>query len=293
MFGNPRRWLALCAALLLCGSATGAGEAPVRVFEWTIDAPWFGGFSGIEISDDGAFILTVGDRGVILAASLQREKGLITAIDVDYAGLLKDHKGRDLQGYWTDPEGIAARDNSEFCLAFEGIARVVCHETPETDARMLPRPHAFRALPSNRSLEALAVDDDGRLIALAEHVDDSGRIPFFVWTDEAWSIGSSVAASDGYIPVGADIGPDGRFYILERALRMVGFQSRLRRWDYADGAVSGTGDIVWESSKGSHDNLEGVALWKKPSGQIWATMISDDNFRFFQRTEIVEIPVPD
>lgn len=40
-----------------------------------------------------------------------------------------------------------------------------------------------------------------------------------------------------------------------------------------------------------HDNLEGISVWQDPDGRIRLTMISDDNFMVFQRTEIVEYAV--
>ena len=41
-----------------------------------------------------------------------------------------------------------------------------------------------------------------------------------------------------------------------------------------------------------HDNLEGLAVTRAATGQIRLTMISDDNFNPFQRSEIVEYLLP-
>jgi hypothetical protein len=42
----------------------------------------------------------------------------------------------------------------------------------------------------------------------------------------------------------------------------------------------------------THDNLEGIAVWRDAEGFIRLTMISDDNGRApFQRTEFVEYRV--
>jgi hypothetical protein len=43
---------------------------------------------------------------------------------------------------------------------------------------------------------------------------------------------------------------------------------------------------------GIHDNLEGLAVWRDELDRIRLTMISDDNFRLVQRTEIVEYVLP-
>ena len=45
------------------------------------------------------------------------------------------------------------------------------------------------------------------------------------------------------------------------------------------------------SAAGEHDNLEGIAVWRDRNGDIRITMISDDNYRAFQRTEFVEYRV--
>jgi len=43
----------------------------------------------------------------------------------------------------------------------------------------------------------------------------------------------------------------------------------------------------------THDNLEGVSVWRDADGALRATLVSDDNFRFLQQTEIVEYLLPD
>ena len=42
----------------------------------------------------------------------------------------------------------------------------------------------------------------------------------------------------------------------------------------------------------AHDNLEGISVWQDEQG-LRMTLISDDNFRAFQRTEIVEYRLTD
>jgi hypothetical protein len=91
--------------------------------------------------------------------------------------------------------------------------------------------------------------------------------------------------------VDADFGPDGRFYLLERDLTLLGFRSRLRRWDIT---AEGPGNEVtlFQTAAGTHDNLEGLSIWRDSTGGLRATMISDDNFLPLQRTELVEYALP-
>jgi hypothetical protein len=53
------------------------------------------------------------------------------------------------------------------------------------------------------------------------------------------------------------------------------------------------GEILLETPVGLYDNLEGVSIWRDDAGHLTATMVSDDNFAFFLRSEIVEYRLPD
>ena len=91
---------------------------------------------------------------------------------------------------------------------------------------------------------------------------------------------------------GADTGPDGRLYVLEREFaKWRGFATRVRSFAYgADGLTDE--QLVLQTPIGQHDNLEGLAVWQDDTGAIRLTMVSDDNFFVFQRTEFVEYRLP-
>ena len=77
-------------------------------------------------------------------------------------------------------------------------------------------------------------------------------------------------------------------YVLERSFNGLAFGSRVRRF----GLDGSGGETLVETQTGTRDNLEGIAVWRDETGLI-VTMISDDNFNWFQRTEIVEYRLPD
>ena len=57
--------------------------------------------------------------------------------------------------------------------------------------------------------------------------------------------------------------------------------------------LDGSGEkTLLTTATGTFDNLEGIAVWADGSG-LRATMISDDNLRFFQQTQIVDYRLPD
>jgi hypothetical protein len=141
---------------------------------------------------------------------------------------------------------------------------------------------------NNSSLEALAIGPDGALYTLPER-SGAPRRPYRVHRfDGEWSVYGRIRRIDDFLPVGADIGPDGRFYLLERMfLGVFGFATKVRRFDMSPQGFTNETELL-RTKAGTHDNLEGLAVWQDEAGVIRLTMISDDNFQFFQKTEFVE-----
>ena len=150
-------------------------------------------------------------------------------------------------------------------------------------------PNWVRHLQDNSALEALAIDAQGVLYAVPER---SGRLdrPFPVWRRKQgeWDSKLRISRSNGFLVVGADFGPDGRLYVLERFFNGVSaFATRVRSFEVSEEALSDE-QVLLTTTVGTHDNLEGISVWQNEAGNIRVTMISDDNFRFLQRTEFVE-----
>jgi len=153
----------------------------------------------------------------------------------------------------------------------------------------LPRHPDFKKMQNNSSLEALAIGPDGAFYTIPER---SGGLetpfPVYRYSNGAWTKPFVIPRRGPYLVVGADFGPDGRFYLLERAFNSIfGFQTRVRRFSVEGKRISNE-EILVESPSGRHDNLEGLAVWQDGAGDIRLTMISDDNFRILQSTEFVE-----
>lgn len=141
---------------------------------------------------------------------------------------------------------------------------------------------------ANSSLEALAIDHRGWLYTLPERSGQLTRpFPVYRFDGTRWAQPFSIPRSGGFLPVGADFGPDGKLYLLEREFSGFGFRSRVRRFAVSETGI-GPGETLLSSALARHDNLEGIAVTRTGTGEIRLTMISDDNFRVFQRTEIVE-----
>lgn len=287
--------LAITACLCLAATGLASGEARTRllgVYGWDMTANWFGGFSAIAMDADGAGFLALTDRSYLVRATMRREGGRIAGVTAEWATPLQSSAGRSLTGRIHDSEGLALAPDGSFYVSFEGVHRVVHYPAPDHPARVLTGRRLFRGLGLNKSLEALARDADGTLYALPEGRDAKGAIPVFRGTGGNWSVAFTLPARGGFLPVGADFGPDGRFYLLERDFTLLGFRSRLRRWEITTDGPAGETTLL-QTAAGSHDNLEGISVWRGHDGRLRATMIADDNFRAFQRTELVEYALPE
>ncbi|WP_236638042.1 esterase-like activity of phytase family protein [Mangrovicoccus ximenensis] len=284
------------AALAAAALAFGAGPAAaapkldhVGNFVWK--NPEATGLSGIEVSDDGNTFITISDRGSRIDGNFRREDGRIAAVIARPAVPLRKRNGEPATENAMDAEGLACRvvELGAACnVSFEIIHRVVHFDGPDAAARNWPRPEAFRELQRNSGLEALALDPQNRLVAIPERSGALDR-PFPVYRLEngAWTVPFTLRRDPPFLPVGADFGPDGKLYVLERHFTGFAFQSRVRRLTL-DGDRVAKEETLMSTFPFQHDNLEGIAVWREPGGAIRLTMISDDNENVFQRTEIAE-----
>jgi hypothetical protein len=255
---------------------------------WRENTEGFGGFSSLELSADGESFVSTSDKGSIAGGLIVRRSGRIVGVADAVFEVLRGEGGRVNQHYETDAEGLAiAKDGSRY-ISYEGL-HLILKFSPNGQITRIPQPSAFRSFQRNSSLEALAIDEDGALITMPER---SGRLdrPFPVWRfrNGKWDQKLTLTRSGGFLTVGADFGPDGRLYILERNFNgLSGFASRVRSFEVSENALRDEKTLL-QTTFGTHDNLEGIAVWRTSEGNIRVTMISDDNFRLFQRTELVE-----
>jgi hypothetical protein len=283
---------ALTAALLAVAPALAA--APERAtlvgrYTWSSDAGWFGGFSAIEVSDDGDSFLALSDRGSLVSGRLVRDEGRITGTRAWRMEPLLGPRGRALAPLDRDSEGLARAPDGSFYVSFEGRARVVHYAAPGAEGRELPIPRDFVGLQGNSALEALAIDGQGRLYTLPER---SGRInrpfPVYRWDGAAWTSPFAITRQGDFLVVAADFGPDGRLYVLERDFTgLFGFRSRIRAFDPRGDKVQ-PGETVLETPTGRFGNLEGLSVRPDPQGGLRLTLVADDNFSALLSTEIVE-----
>ncbi len=291
-------------AILVLTTLTGAALAdPVAVLDsrytWPQNVQWFGGFSGFEILPDGVSIWVVSDAGFGADARILRdEDGHIIGAEGYKSQWLQKPDGTVVEGIENDAEGLALAPDGSLYVSFEGKHRIwrYAHVDPDFWAwagSELIEPHKdFKGLQNNSSLEALAVAPDGAILTIPERSGVLTRpFPVYRYRDGAWDTKLSVPRKPPYLVSGADFGPDGKLYVLERHLNGIfGFQTRVRRFDYGEDTLTNEVTLI-ESRTGQHDNLEGIGVWRGADGDIRITMLSDNNFKSFQRTELVEYRV--
>lgn len=300
MPSRPRLQLgfALAVLIFLTASAVATALDPANYlgsYRWPSRGDALhGGVSGLVVSPDGQSFVAVSDRAAVTIGRFVRENGVITGLRTEKFRTLKDPAGRKLEDINVDAEGLARLPNGQLIVSFEGRGRVGKLD-PETGiVTELPIPRQFRDLQLNSGLEALATDPEGRLLAIPERSGVLTR-PFPVYRRDGatWSVPYDVRRDGGpFLVVGADIGPDDRLYVLERHyLQWRGFASRVRSFALGPKGLSDE-TLVLETRIGRHDNLEAISVWQDAAGAIRLTMVSDDNFNPFQRTEFVEYQIP-
>ncbi|GHC57058.1 esterase-like activity of phytase family protein [Neogemmobacter tilapiae] len=257
---------------------------------WRSDDPLMGGMSALDLTTDGVSFVALSDRGAVTHGILERDAmGALLGIRAAPLQKLLGRGQAILPKGRADSEGLAVADDGSFYVSFEGATRVLHYVDMQAEPINLPRPDAFKRYSRNASLEALAIASDGSLYTLPEDV--KGDFPLWHFAEGVWSQDVFIARQGDFLPVAADFGPDGWLYILERNFQGIsGFASRVRRFDPL---IGGMGETVMQSRLGQHDNLEGLAVWRDQDGFIRLTMIADDNFRFFQSTEIAEYRLSD
>lgn len=255
-------------------------------------AAGFGGFSGIVVQDRGQRLTVISDRGRIATGRITRHNGRIGGVALDPLLPLRDTRGKPVTGAKADAEGLAIRPDGRLFISFEGYARVWTYARVGGEAAWLPRAEAFKSLNNNSSLEALAIDGRGWLYTIPEVSPGAGKpFPVYRYRNGTWDQPFSIPRRGRYLMTDADVGPDGRLYVLERDLTIInGFSSRVRRFDLSPDGLTQEVTLL-TTPYGMYDNLEGISVWQAPEG-LRMTMVSDDNFRFFQKTELVEYGLP-
>jgi hypothetical protein len=279
--------LALALAPVLAGAAPRL-ELDAEV-SWTAESPDFGGFSALTVLDGGAGFIALSDRGTWARGAMERDGGRLTGVRLTETGPLRAISGEPLQGDNADAEDMAIDAEGRIWVSFEGFHRVRRYDRidgPAVDVE--PHPD-FRGLQRNSALEALAIDAEGAVYAIPERSGELER-PYPVYRLRAgiWDDMLALTRTGRFLVTGADFGPDGDLYVLERDLSWLGgFSTRVRRFALAPEGFD-EGEMLLETASGELDNMEGISVWQDAEGRVRVTLLSDDNFFPLQSTIFAE-----
>jgi hypothetical protein len=294
---HPRLALGAAAALAVGAAAWAlhSGETSGATYlgrhVWAPDWDRAGGYSALWLGPEGRAFLALSDRGFWVEGRLSRDAdGVVAGVEVAARGALPETAyGVTSPMLRTDAEALAVDAAGAIFVAFEGHHRIMRFPTIEATPKRVIRERDLPDLPHrNRGMEALAVTPDGALLAIAESAVD-GAYVVLEGRGGVWRKAVRLPAPGRlWKAVGADVGPDERLYLLERAFLGIGFRTRVRSF-----ALDGSAERrVLETRLRRHDNLEGIHLWHDAAGRLRLTMLSDDNLRpWLQETEFVDYVV--
>jgi hypothetical protein len=236
-------------------------------------------------------LFAVSDAGWWFGASLIESDGTLRLANARLAPM-RDGEGDGYTKAGGDAEGLT-RLGSRLVVSFERDHRLMfLRDTGRMGATIQPR--SFEQFRSNKGLEALASLPDGRMIVFAEGTDDGG-VPLFLVDPEGHVTEARLPRTGPHSVTGADIGPDGRLYLVLREYSLLfGVSIRVMRYRLGPDGVPLPGSAetlaAFEAENGI-DNMEGIALERGPDGTTRLWLISDNNFRSSQRTLLVRFEV--
>ena len=259
----------------------------------------FGGFSGLDVADDGTRMTAVSDRGHWLSARLVHDAdGMLVGVAEGAMSAIRDATGQPVRSPWHDAEDLVRLAGGSYAVSFERRHRIMLYpaDAPNSGApgRMLTVPVEASTLPSNGGIEGLAQLADGSLLAVAEGpVGDAG-------TSLAWlfppGFGAPAPLSyrlrHGFRPTALARLPGGDVLALERRFNLVsGPAARLVRIDAGSivpGATLDGEEIARLGAGFTVDNFEGLAARRGADGAVYIYILSDDNYSGIQRTLLMQ-----
>jgi hypothetical protein len=264
----------------------------------------FGGFSGLHIAADGETFTAHSDRGHWLRGKFKRDGDRVTGIENAEMAPMRGPDGRTLAARkWFDTEALTS-DGEYFYVGIERANQILRYRIADgLLARGIPIqvPSGVRRLPFNQGLEALAfvpreMPLGGSLIAISElGLDEKGNIIAFIIGGQspgAFSIKriGSFEISD------VAISPNGHLVVVERYFRfLTGIHLRIRATPLAEikpGALVDGKVLLEADSNFDIDNMEALSITRNATGQILLTLLSDNNFNYFQRTVLLRFVWP-
>src|SRR5690606_23969394 len=139
-------------------------------FSLTANDRRFGGWSDVDISEDGRRLTAISDRGFWLEAAVEYdERGGLARLTDARLGFLRNLGGWRQAGLVGDAEGMSRAPDGSFFVSFERRHRIWLYPAADppfsVPPRIVPTPPGAAATPDNGGIEAIARLPGGRLFA--------------------------------------------------------------------------------------------------------------------------------
>ncbi len=272
-----------------------------------------GGLSALLISDDGRRLIATTDRGRWFTATLRYDAaGRLAGIAEAHLAPMTGASGKRLRGRMRDAEALALTSGGALLVGLEQKHRILRYSPPagvaifELDAdalaqlqpQIVARPQGLKGRDANQGVEALATLADGRVLAIAEgDTDNDAPTPGWLFDGDRELGRLGYARAHFFRATGATRLPGGDLLVVERRFTIFGGFSALIRRIAAPTIQPGAplngpviGELVWPATV---DNMEGIAARRDGTGETLIYLISDDNFRSFQRTLLLMFALAD
>lgn len=261
-----------------------------------------GAVSGIRLFQNRKNFIAVADTGHWFSGQILRDdKGAPSGITSAEIAPIRDKAGNASGVKWEfDAEGVALRGDKVF-VSFERNARVDGYQLENvlTSSVVQSLPvhipaYEFRA---NGGLEALAVAPldsplNGAMVTLSERSVDKADNLFAAVLDGPKAGVFTVKRDDPFSITDADFLPNGDLLLLERRFNIasgVGMRLRLIKGEDIKKGALVDGEVLLDVGNGYQiDNMEGLSINENDQGEIFVTLISDDNHSFLQRNLLLE-----
>ena len=271
----------------------------LSAFQLTSKDKRFGGLSGLSVGPDGR-LYAVSDQGYWLSASmlLGPDGALKDLVDWRIAPILTTTK-LPVSGRLRDAEALAQARDGSFLVAFEGFHRIWRYSPPPKTFESTPVsvqiPSAVAQAPSNGGIEALATLADGRLLIIAEELENpDGSVKAWVLDDGQFTELSYLPAKGFRVTDCAALN-DGDVLVLERRYVPFGILSArltlVKAGSLQPGAKLAGKELLKLEQPLAVENFEGIAVQQTSNGTM-IFIVSDDNYSSFQQTLLLQFLLP-
>jgi hypothetical protein len=272
------------------------------------DNALFGGWSAIEVSENGSRLLAVSDSAAWMTARLvYNQAGDLTGISDVVITPMLDADGAPLSGARADAEGLAHLGDGRYAVSFERDHRIAVYVIGEDWSLIetatpspFPAPPGADRLRANAGAEALAPMGDQLFAGIEDPIVDGQ--PNTLWRYDLSRLdtppqSAAVTLTPGFGLTGLTADGEGGLLVVERFwARDVGNRVVLGRLS-ADALgeperILVPAPLARLEPDMTVDNFEAVAL-AEINGERRVFILSDDNFNAAQRTLLLSFAWPD